>query len=95
MDLVPGIERLTFENESLYERLANRYSLVAAGARETHHAIRVSREDASLLQVAAGSPALAAERLTSLADGRPLEYVQSVMRGDRYKIVLDLSRPGH
>ena len=26
------------------------------------------------------------------ADGRPLEYVKSVMRADRYKIVLDLVR---
>ena len=53
----------------------------------------VGREDAALLRVPAGSPALAAERLTRLADGRPLEFVQSIMRGDRYKIVLDLSRP--
>jgi DNA-binding GntR family transcriptional regulator len=32
--------------------------------------------------------------ISRLADGRALEYVQSIMRGDRYKIVLDLSRPG-
>ena len=52
----------------------------------------VAEEVALLLRVAAGSPALAAERLTTLADGRPLEFVQSIMRGDRYKIVLDLTR---
>ena len=92
LQLAPGIEGVSFENASLYEILATRYSLHAATARETHRAVLVGREDAALLRVPAGSPALAAERLTRLADGRPLEYVQSIMRGDRYKIVLDLSR---
>ena len=31
--------------------------------------------------------------MTYLSDGKPLEYVKSIMRGDRYKIVLDLVRP--
>ncbi len=90
--LVPGIERLTFTDASLYEILGSRYTLFPASARETHRAAAVPEDVALLLRVAAGSPSLAAERLTSLADGRPLEYVQSIMRGDRYKIVLDLTR---
>jgi len=92
MQLVPGIDTLSFAGASLYEILATRYSLFPTGARETHQAILVAEDVAALLRVPAGSPALAAERLTSLADGRPLEYVQSIMRGDRYKIVLDLAR---
>lgn len=90
--LVPGIERLSFAGASLYEVLASRFSLYASAARETHQAVLVSEDVAPLLRVPAGSPALAAERLASLPDGRPLEFVQSVMRGDRYKIVLDLTR---
>ena len=93
MALVPGIDALSFAGASLYEILASRYALFAAAARETHQAIAVPDDVAGLLRVAPGSPALAAERLTSLGDGRPLEYVQSIMRGDRYKIVLDLARP--
>jgi len=92
MRLVPGIETVSFADASLYEVLASRYSLHPAAARETHQAVLVGREDAALLRVPAGSPAFAAERLTSLDDGRPLEYVQSIMRGDKYKIVLDLTR---
>jgi len=92
MSLVPGIDLLSFAGASLYEVLATRYSLFPASARETHQAVQVSEDIAALLRVPAGSPALAAERLTSLADGRPLEYVQSIMRGDRYRIVLDLAR---
>lgn len=90
--LVPGIERLSFADASLYDILAARFSLYPASARETHKAVAVPEDAAPLLRVPAGSPALAAERLTSLADGRPLECVHSIMRGDRYKVVLDLSR---
>jgi GntR family transcriptional regulator len=90
--LVPGIEQLSFADASLYEVLASRYALYPSSAREAHQAVGVPEEFALLLRAPAGSPALAAERLTSLPDGRPLEFVQSIMRGDRYKIVLDLSR---
>jgi GntR family transcriptional regulator len=92
MRLVPGIDRLSFAEASLYEVFATRYALFAAAARETHQAVSVPEDVAALLRVPAGSPALAAERLTSLDGGGPLEFVQSIMRGDRYKIVLDLSR---
>ena len=90
--LAPDIDRISFADASLYEVLATRYSLYPASARETHQAVSVPDEVASLLRAPAGSPALMAERLTTLADGRPLEYVHSIMRGDRYKIVLDLAR---
>jgi GntR family transcriptional regulator len=92
MALVPGIDRLSFSDSSLYHVLAERYALHPAGARETHQAVLVSGDDAVLLRVTPGSPALTAERLTTLADGRPLEYVSSIMRGDRYRIVLDLTQ---
>jgi GntR family transcriptional regulator len=90
--LVPGIEKLRFAHASLYELLRTKYDLHPARARETHVAVLVTGEDATLLRSTAGSPALAAERITYLADGRPLEYVRSLMRGDRYKIVLELSQ---
>jgi len=92
MRLAPGIDELTFTDTSLYEVLASQYGLYPAGARETHQAVAVPEEAAPLLRAPVGSPALAAERLTSLQDGRPLELVHSIMRGDRYKIVLDLTR---
>ncbi len=91
--LVPGIERLSFSDASLYEVLASRYGLYPAVARESHQAVPVPEDAAIHLRVPAGSPALSAERLTRLPDGRPLEFVHSIMRGDRYKIVLDLAHP--
>ena len=92
MRLAPGIDELSFTDASLYEVLAAHFRLYPAGARETHQAVSIPEEAAPLLRAPVGSPALAAERLTSLEDGRPLELVHSIMRGDRYKIVLDLAR---
>lgn len=89
--LVPGIETESFAEVSLYEVLQRRYNLRPASARETHFATALENRDAELLALRAGTPALAAERLTRLADGRLLEYVESVMAADRYKIVLHLT----
>jgi GntR family transcriptional regulator len=90
--MVPGIEEIKFTDKSLYEVLRSRYGLHPVSAKETLIAVVVNNEDASLLRVPQGSPALAAERMTFLPQARPLEYAQSLMRGDRYKIVLDLVR---
>jgi GntR family transcriptional regulator len=47
--------------------------------------------EAALLEVPVLSPALLIERLTTGAKGRPVEYVRSVYRGDRYRVVSRLS----
>jgi GntR family transcriptional regulator len=92
-ELVPGISHINFVNESLYDVLGTRYNLYPSSAQETHIAFAVGSDDARLLHLVPGSAVMAAERVSRLADGRALEYVQSVMRGDRYKIVLDLVKP--
>ncbi len=91
MRLVPGIERYDFANLSLYEVLNGRYGLKPARAREEHFAVALERNDGDLLGLEAGSPALGAERLAFREDGTPIELTLSVMRGDRYKIVLNLT----
>lgn len=81
-----------FESGSLYELLERKCRLVPEYAHETHYASILDAEQCNMLGVPGGSPALAAERLTFLGDGRPLELVFSVMRGDRYRVSLDLVR---
>jgi GntR family transcriptional regulator len=76
----------------LYETLETRYGLVLDHASQKHFAVAVSREDAALLEVPEGSPALGGERLTFLRNGRPLELTSSLMRSDRYQIQLKLVR---
>jgi GntR family transcriptional regulator len=43
-----------------------------------------------VLDIAAGSPAFLFERTSRTADGLVAEFVRSVYRGDRYRIVVDL-----
>jgi GntR family transcriptional regulator len=90
--LAPNLAAENFESASLYEILERKYGLVPARASETHSAVLLDSVEAGLLGVAEDSPGLAAERVTFLNSGRPLELVRSVMRGDRYKIVLQLVR---
>jgi GntR family transcriptional regulator, N-acetylglucosamine utilization regulator len=90
--LVPGIADIRFGNASLYDILESRFGLHPASARETYCVRSTWREEAALLRVPVRSPVMTAERVTLLADGQPFEFVQSVMRGDRYKVVVDLTK---
>jgi GntR family transcriptional regulator len=91
LSLVPGLIDDLQEDASLYELLRSRYGLDPARARETYFAVAADAVAAGLLGIATGSPIFSVERVTLLADGRPFEFVQSAMRGDRYSILLDLS----
>jgi GntR family transcriptional regulator len=82
------------EGASLYEVLQNRYDLYPARARETYLVAAADRSTADLLGIPEGSPVFAVERVTMLPNERPFEFVQSVVRGDRYSIVLELVKHG-
>jgi GntR family transcriptional regulator len=90
LQLAPGIADEEFADSSLYGLLERRYGLIPVSAHERHWAALLERSQSRLLQVAAGSAGLCAERVAYLRDGRPLEYTRSVMRADRYQITLDL-----
>lgn len=85
---VPGLQ--VGEEDSLYDILQRRYHLYAARARETYFATVAEKAEAELLHIAVGSPVFAVERVTFLPNEKPFEFVKSVVRGDRYSIVLDL-----
>ncbi len=90
--LAPQLAEEDFTDVSLYEVLDRKYGLWPARAKETYVATLLDRAEAKLLKVAAATPALSAERVSYLTSGQPLEVTYSIMRGDRYQIVLDLSR---
>ena len=92
LGLAPRLVEEEFTNASLYETLERKYGLWPARAQETYVASLLDRADAKLLKVAAGSPALSAERISYLSSGQTLEVTYSIMRGDRYQIMLDLIR---
>jgi GntR family transcriptional regulator len=90
--MVPGLRDIDFGSASLYDTLEQLFGLPLDYAAQTHFAIAVSAEDAELLDVPEGSPALGGERITYLRGGRPMEVTRSVMKGDRYQIHLKLVR---
>ncbi len=92
LDMAPGLELRDFRNEkSLYSVLVQNYGLIPARAHETHTAIALDKNQAQILKTVAGAPALESRRLTLLESGSPMELVLSVMRGDRHRVVLDLT----
>lgn len=53
---------------------------------------RASAEEARLLHIQPKSPVFLLTRTSFLEDGKPVEFVRSTYRGDRYKIVNRLAR---
>ncbi len=87
----PGLERFDFSRESLYEVLAREYGVTPGSATDVYRAGTAGEEAAPLLQVAPESAAFRVERLTTDSTGRRIELVESVIRGDRWTLVLKLS----
>jgi GntR family transcriptional regulator len=90
--ICPGILKAFNPRNSLYQALWKRYGILMAVAEEVVEVGRVSAEEARLLHTRPGSPVFQFTRTSYLQDGRPVEYVKSIYRGDRYKIVTRLMR---
>ncbi|MFF8628908.1 GntR family transcriptional regulator [Streptomyces werraensis] len=89
--LVPGLTEAEFEQGDLYEHFRDRHGVRVGEAVQSVEPTVVTRAEAELLDVPELSPALLFERLTTDTAGRPVEYVHSVYRGDRYRIVSRLA----
>lgn len=79
-------------SQSLYELLERKYNIIPYKAKDTYYVGKLTKEEARLLGVPPGAAAFVVERLTLSPEGVPIEYVRSVMRGDRYRVTLELSR---
>jgi len=89
--LFPDLESHDFQHESLYEVFERDYGVKPATATEVYRASKLTDEEAELLEAEPDSPAFRVERLTTDSTGRRVELVKSVVRGDRYTLVLRLS----
>ncbi len=89
----PGLEQAELGDGSLYAYLADHYGFALSDAEEIFEVGPIRRRDADLLEVRPGTCGFFVQRLTYDADGRPVEYVSAVMRGDRYRIRIGLRAP--
>jgi GntR family transcriptional regulator len=92
--LVPGLSGSDLERQSFYELLGERYGVTVAGGAQTIEPTVTNEDESEALGVPLHSPAFLFERFTHSQTGDPIEYVHSIYRGDRYRLVTDLSVGG-
>ena len=90
--LVPGLSAADLEGQSFYELLRERYGIVIAGGMQTIEPTVTNETESEALGVPLHSPAFLFERTTRSSTGEIVEYVRSIYRGDRYRLVTELNR---
>ena len=85
------LDQAALERDSVYDVLERRCGLRVLGARETIRPTVLERSIARLLGVRSGAPAFQVER-TTWSDAGPIEWQESIVRGDRYLYSVDLPR---
>ena len=89
---VPGLSRELLENASFYELLEKEYGVVIASGMQSIEPTVTNEEESELLGVPLHSPAFLFERTSRTASGETVEFVRSLYRGDRYRLVAELSQ---
>lgn len=92
--LVPGLSGQELSDQSFYALLEQRYGVrVAAGVQALEPTV-TDPEESELLGVPVHSPAFLFERTSRGEDNTIVEFVRSVYRGDRYRIVTEIRPAG-
>ena len=78
---------------SLYKLLDDRYGVIPVAADETIETVLATPAASRLLGTDATTPMLLLTRSSSDEAGRPVEYVRSLYRGDRYRFIARIRRP--
>jgi GntR family transcriptional regulator len=89
--LIPDLSKDDLENGSFYELLRSRYGIVTVGGHQTIEPTVTNEDESSALGVPLHSPAFLFERVTRSESGEIVEFVSSIYRGDRYRLVTELS----
>jgi len=88
--VVPGLAERDMESGNFYQLLRERYGVVVADAVQTVEPTVTNPDQADLLDVPVYAPVLQIERTTRDTEGRIVEFVRSIYRGDRYRITSKL-----
>ena len=91
----PGCEKLLdedLEHNSLYRLLETKYGMPLMEAEQELEAGLVGGEEAQLLKIPVGSPALYTRRTTYTERDQPIEYAKAVYCGYKYTFYTNLKR---
>ncbi|MFL5680064.1 MAG: GntR family transcriptional regulator [Chloroflexota bacterium] len=93
----PGLLASDLEHRSLYGILTERYGVHLARARETLEPVLLRAREARLLGQPRRSPALLVDGIAFTAEGAPVEFARTYVRGDRTRYYVERNvvvRPG-
>jgi GntR family transcriptional regulator len=91
--VAPGLTGADLEGRSFYELLDQRFGNPVVSGTQTVEPALAGAEEAELLGIPAGAPVFLFERTSRVRGGGVAEFVRSVYRGDRYRIVVDIFPP--
>jgi GntR family transcriptional regulator len=90
-ELVPGLIDKNIEEISMFKLIKDEYNLDIGEAFETLQAVKASKYEAKLLGINDGDAVFLLERTTKLKTGKILEFVKTILRGDKGKFYVELN----
>jgi GntR family transcriptional regulator len=91
-EICPALASVDLTNRSLYEFLENECGVFIAKGRRYIEAVLANEAEAALLGIERGAPLLMLDSISSLENGRPVEYYHALHRGDRSRFEVELFR---
>ncbi|WP_416829220.1 GntR family transcriptional regulator [Ectobacillus polymachus] len=89
--LVPNLTEEVLSS-SMYDYMENTLGIRIAKGEQVLEASIARKNEAAILQIQEGASVLLIERTSFLENEKPVEFVQSVYRGDRYKFKIEMER---
>lgn len=89
--LVPDLIHKNFEEKSLFAIIKELYNLEVCDAYETLQAVKATKYEAKLLEINEGDAVFLLERVSKIKTGETLEFVKTILRGDKSKFYVELT----
>ena len=91
--IYPQLTRELLQTHSVYSLLYER-GIIPLSAVDTYEAVKLDSAEAAMLAAKTGSAAFYHQRITRSENGEVFELTQSVMRGDKTKLEINMHRDG-
>lgn len=91
-EICDGLIDHPLTDDSLFKTLNDHYGIAVVSAKETLQTIKADRYESNLLHVKIDEPLFFVERSSYDTQGRIVEFVRTILRGDRYRFVLQLGK---
>ncbi|MFO7842011.1 MAG: GntR family transcriptional regulator [Fidelibacterota bacterium] len=92
LGFLPGLLEKELEDSSLMEIITRDYGVRIENASEIMRAVSVTKFEGEMLNIAEDSPAFLLQRQTFLKSGDVLEYAKTIVRGDKSKFSVEMTR---